>query len=90
MTFVTWSGVPHRLDSSSSPSPAQDRFAYLALEPNLNSDMEPVIRRVTPGEVQKCDTATLGMTMFSLQVTDACKWTLVHADGEMSGKPVQL
>lgn len=50
----------------------KDRFAYLALEPNLNSDMEPVIRRVTPGEV-----------------TDACKWTLVHADGEMSGKPVQ-
>ncbi|CAE7636837.1 TUBGCP2 [Symbiodinium pilosum] len=52
----------------------KDRFAVLALEPNLDSsDMDPVIRRdVTLGEV-----------------TDACRWTIVHADGEISGKPVQ-
>jgi len=44
----------------------KDRFAFLALEPNVDSsDMEPVLRRETTAEVP-----------------DSCKWTIVHADGE--------
>ena len=89
MTVVAWSVVPQTrfsIKTFTSTGPLCILSFGAELEQRHGASNS---KGDTGGGGHNCDRASLGMSMFSLEVTDACKWTLVHADGEMSGKPVQ-